>query len=152
MVGGGSNYYSVDIASGCTGSGSAALQVDISSEGRAFWTDDLTIEIFDQSALEAPEATQLPAEYALHPAHPNPFNPLATIRYELPVRTEVTLTIYDILGREVARLVDGMQPTGHHQAIWNGQDHAGQAVPSGIYIAQLMTPGYTKSIKMVLLK
>ena len=90
--------------------------------------------------------------FTLHPAYPNPFNPMTTIHYELPVQAELTLTIYDILGREVARLVDSMQPTGYHQALWNGQDHAGREVPTGIYIARVVTPAYTKSNKMVLLK
>ena len=99
-----------------------------------------------------PERTGLPAEFYLSQNYPNPFNPVTTIRYELPRGTGVTLVVFDLLGREVARLVDGMQPTGHHQAVWNGQDHTGQAVPSGIYIARLVTQDYTKSIKVVLLK
>ena len=55
--------------------------------------------------------------------------------------------MYDILGREVARLVDGNMEPGYHEVQWNGRGFA-----SGIYIARLVTPGYSKAIKMVLLK
>jgi hypothetical protein len=91
--------------------------------------------------------TMLPMEIALHPAFPNPFNPTTTIRCDLPLASEVSLIVYDLLGREVARLVDGYMEPGHHEVQWNGQQ-----LPSGIYIARLVTPGNSQSIKMVLLK
>jgi hypothetical protein len=93
--------------------------------------------------------------YRLHPAYPNPFNPSTTIRYDLPHAALITLTVYDLLGREVARLADGYMEQGYYEVQWNGQESA-----SGIYIARLAipptagqkAPGYSKSIKMVLLK
>jgi flagellar hook assembly protein FlgD len=60
--------------------------------------------------------------------------------------------IYDIIGREVMRLVDEIRPAGYHELRWNGRDDAGRQVASGIYFARLMTPEYTKSMKMLLLK
>jgi hypothetical protein len=89
----------------------------------------------------------IPAMYALHSAYPNPFNPMATIRYDLPITGEVSLIVYDILGREVVRLVDGYKEQGYHQVQWDGS-----GFPSGLYIARLNTPKYRKSIKLVLLK
>lgn len=62
------------------------------------------------------------------------------------------LVVYDVSGREVRRLVDGLQPPGDHQIIWDGSTEHGRHIPSGIYIARLVTPEYTRSIKMVLLK
>ncbi|MFC1619997.1 T9SS type A sorting domain-containing protein [Candidatus Neomarinimicrobiota bacterium] len=88
-----------------------------------------------------------PQVIELLPNYPNPFNPATTIRYELPHVGPVTLSIYDILGREVARLVDGYVESGYHEVDWNGRQAA-----SGIYIARLVTPEYTKCIKMLLLK
>jgi photosystem II stability/assembly factor-like uncharacterized protein len=88
-----------------------------------------------------------PGAYHLHPAYPNPFNPVTTIRYELPHASVVSLIVYDLLGREVARLLDGYMEPGYHEVQWDGRDFA-----SGIYITRLATPGYSKSIKMVLLK
>ncbi|MFC1620616.1 LamG-like jellyroll fold domain-containing protein, partial [Candidatus Neomarinimicrobiota bacterium] len=94
----------------------------------------------------------MPSEYALHAAYPNPFNPVSTIRYDLPQGSAVSLVVYDIMGREVARLVDGYMELGNQQVIWDSRDKNGREIPSGIYIARLVTPEYTKSIKMVLLK
>lgn len=94
----------------------------------------------------------IPDQFALHQNYPNPFNPTSTIQYDLPEATNVTLVIYDILGREVVRLVDQEMQPGYHQAIWDARNHAGQAMPTGIYIARLVTLEYTQSIKMVLLK
>jgi len=57
-------------------------------------------------------APGLPAEFALHPNYPNPFNPTTTLRYDLPERAEVTLTVYDIIGREVRNMVYGIEEPG----------------------------------------
>jgi hypothetical protein len=94
----------------------------------------------------------IPEVYALHPNYPNPFNPATTIRYDLPAAADVRLVVYDMLGREVVRLTQGRMEAGYHQLVWNGRTASGRDVPSGIYIARMITPAYTKSIKMVLLK
>jgi predicted GH43/DUF377 family glycosyl hydrolase len=93
-----------------------------------------------------------PSAFTLHQNYPNPFNPVCTIRYDLPQACEVSLMVYDILGREMARLVDGYMELGYHQVQWDGREASGREVPSGIYIARLVTPEYSKSIKMLLLK
>ena len=94
----------------------------------------------------------IPTEFALHPAYPNPFNPSTTIRFDLPEAAEVHLVVYDILGREVIQLVNERLEPGYRQVTWNGRTARGGDVPTGIYIARLVTPQYTRSIKMVLLK
>ena len=94
----------------------------------------------------------IPEVYALHPNYPNPFNPSTTIRYDMPEAGEVTLIVYDMLGREVVRLVQGRVEVGYQGVIWNGRTEYGREVPSGIYIARMITAGYTKSMKMLLLK
>jgi regulation of enolase protein 1 (concanavalin A-like superfamily) len=97
-------------------------------------------------------ASILPQKLHLHPAYPNPFNPATTLRYDLPHASEVSLIVYDLLGREVTRLMDGYRGPGYHQAQWDGHAKTGRSLPSGIYIARLVTLGYSKAIKMVLLK
>ncbi len=111
------------------------------------------------TALAVEESSDIPTSFALHPAYPNPFNPNTTIRFDLPEASVVVLVVHDLLGREVARLVDRYMTAGYHQVIWDGRTASGLEVPSGIYIARLLvpptagiTPQYTKSIKMVLLK
>lgn len=83
---------------------------------------------------------------------PNPFNPTTTIRFDLPMDSQVHLIIYDISGREVMRLVDEVRPAGYYELRWNGRDATGRQVPSGIYFTRLVTPEYSKSMKMLKLK
>ncbi|MFC1547901.1 FlgD immunoglobulin-like domain containing protein [Candidatus Neomarinimicrobiota bacterium] len=94
----------------------------------------------------------LPARFVLHGAFPNPFNPATVIKYELPTLQSVTLCIYDLNGGEVIRLVDSWQSPGQHSISWNGKDQLGRTLPSGIYVARLITPEAARSIKMLLLK
>lgn len=87
-------------------------------------------------------------DYELHQNFPNPFNPVTTIRFSIPVQTEVSLVIYNALGQEVERLIDrsSMAP-GQHAVQW-----APRALPSGIYFYRLTTVGFTQSRKMILMK
>ena len=94
----------------------------------------------------------IPDEFALRQNYPNPFNPTTTIGFDLSVATEVSLVVYDILGREVTRLVEGQMPAAYHRLTWNGLTSDGKPAPTGVYIARLVTPSHTESIKMVLLK
>ncbi|MEE8577915.1 MAG: T9SS type A sorting domain-containing protein, partial [candidate division Zixibacteria bacterium] len=79
--------------------------------------------------------------------YPNPFNPTTTIHFDLPTSSQVTLTIYNVLGREVARLVDSYYPAGEHQVEWNATDAS-----SGVYFYRIQTENFAQSKKMVLLK
>ena len=94
----------------------------------------------------------LPIKFILRQNYPNPFNPSTTLRFELPATTDISIVVYDLQGREVLRLADQRLEAGYHQLVWNGLDNAGRPVPSGVYIARLVTPRSSKSIKMVLLK
>ncbi|UCD37303.1 MAG: T9SS type A sorting domain-containing protein [Fidelibacterota bacterium] len=97
--------------------------------------------------------TPLPSGLALHANYPNPFNPATTIRFNLPFATEARLVVYDLLGREIATLVQGQRPAGLQQVSWNGRDASGREVPSGVYISRLTMPGgQARTIKMLLLK
>jgi len=89
----------------------------------------------------------VPAKFALQQNYPNPFNPVTTIRYNLAAEAHVRLTIYDILGREIAVPVNGRIESGSHVVIWD----AG-IVTSGVYICQLETQGLTYTRKMILLR
>lgn len=90
--------------------------------------------------------------FALLPNYPNPFNPETTIRYELPGRTAVTITVYDVLGREVRKLVDGSQSAGENVVVWDGLNSQGQAVSSGVYIYTIHADNFIKRRKMTLLR
>lgn len=95
----------------------------------------------------SPAPINLEDSYNLLHNYPNPFNPSTVIGYQVPAKSFVTLKVVDVLGRDVAVLVDGEQQAGSHQATW---DAAG--FPSGIYFAILRAPAYSSVRKLVLLK
>jgi hypothetical protein len=85
--------------------------------------------------------------FALHEAYPNPFNPRAELRFELPCAGRATLKVYDILGQEVATLVDGVFAPGSYQVSFDGQ-----RLPSGLYFARLISGPNTQVRKLMLVK
>jgi hypothetical protein len=89
----------------------------------------------------------VPASFALDQNFPNPFNPTTAISYQLSAVSEVRLAVYDLLGREVATLVKGIQQPGPHTAQWNA---AGAS--SGMYICRLTTKTGSRAIKMMLVR
>lgn len=89
----------------------------------------------------------IPLSFSLHQNHPNPFNPSTTIQYELPRSSFVNLAVYNILGQQIAQLVNEQQSFGRKQIVFQNN-----GIPSGIYIYRLQTSGHTESKKMLLLK
>ena len=84
-------------------------------------------------------------------ASPNPFNPSTTIAYEVPEQTHVTLTIYNLLGQEVVRLIDGVRAA--YEVVWRGVNARGAGVASGVYLYRIVSgSGYTDTKKMTLLQ
>ncbi len=90
-------------------------------------------------------------ELILSQNSPNPFNSSTTISYGLPLDSYVSLTIYDLYGREVKTLLDTEESSGFRSIIWNGTNSSGERVPTGIYIVRLQADGLAKSIKVQLL-
>jgi len=91
-------------------------------------------------------------DFTLHQNYPNPFNPSTTIVYELRGTAAVTVTVYDLLGREVVTLVSEQQPAGLQSVTWNGLDRSGQKAGSGVYVYQLRAGSATETRKMMLIK
>jgi hypothetical protein len=109
-----------------------------------------TVEWLLAGAAAEPWPGAGPREFALNPAYPNPFNPVTTIPYTLAQRGQVSLRIFDVLGRQTAVLVSGMQDGGDHLAHWNASGS-----PSGLYFCRLdVTSGkvYHATRKLMLLK
>jgi hypothetical protein len=99
-----------------------------------------------------PVTASIPATFDLRQNYPNPFNPSTAISYQLSGISQVTLKVYDMLGREVATLVDAIGTPGTHTAIWDGKNNRGETVASGIYLYQLQAGTSVMTRKMVLLK
>jgi len=95
---------------------------------------------------------QLPHILVLYPNYPNPFNPVTTLRYDLPETGLVTITIYDMLGRQVKTLMDQTQDAGYKSLIWDATNNYGKPVSAGIYLYQIQAGEYMQTKKMVLLK
>jgi len=91
-------------------------------------------------------------DFVLAQNYPNPFNPETTIRYAVPTSAQTRLNVYDMSGRLVRTLVNGVVPAGNHQVTWNATDNAGNVLPSGVYIYRLNSGELTASGKMVFVK
>ena len=99
-----------------------------------------------------PISSTIPSDYKLEQNYPNPFNPSTMINYDLPKAGIVKVEIYNIVGQRMKTLVNEMQTVGKWSVQWNGTDHAGMHVASGIYFYRLETPNAVLTQKMVLLK
>lgn len=89
----------------------------------------------------------------LEQSYPNPANPTTVIKFSLPVLTNISLGIYDILGREVCRLIDNeIYEKGWHNINWNGKNNAGNPVSSGTYIYRLKSGTEVLSGKIIMMK
>ncbi len=96
---------------------------------------------------------EIPETFELVQNFPNPFNPSTTIRFGLPQSSRVVLKIYNVLGQEVATLLDGVEKVaGNHNVVWDGKDQLGRAVSSGIYLYQMRAGNVVLTRKMTLLK
>ncbi|MFA7421964.1 MAG: T9SS type A sorting domain-containing protein, partial [Melioribacteraceae bacterium] len=89
---------------------------------------------------------EVPTDYSIS-NYPNPFNPTTTINYELPKDGMVTIKVYDIIGKEVATLVNEQKSAGYYKVDFNASK-----LTSGVYIATIQASGFSKSIKLLLTK
>ena len=94
----------------------------------------------------------VPGVSALYGNYPNPFNAGTAIRFQLGQMGPVSLDIYDIQGRLVRRLWQGILAGGEHQLAWDGRDERGHAVATGVYLSHLVTPGVVQARKMMLVR
>ena len=105
-----------------------------------------------QKLLALDDEPLLPEEFTVSPAYPNPFNPTTTIRFEVPIPSQVNLKIYNLMGQEVTTLTRDWFSVGSHSVTWNGKDLQGVPVSAGVYIYRLQAQGFQETRKMVLLK
>lgn len=94
----------------------------------------------------------VPIVYDLSQNYPNPFNPSTKIDVEIPQHGTVRLAVYNILGQEVATLMDGTYERGKYEVTWNGRDDFGLYVPAGVYLYKLEAGSYSKTMKMMMIK
>jgi len=86
-------------------------------------------------------------DFSLEQNYPNPFNPVTTIQYSIPQRSNVTLKVYDLLGNEIATLVDEYKPAGKYEVEWDASN-----LSTGVYLYKLTAGEFSSVKKLVLLK
>jgi len=157
------NWVEVDVTPAITGNGVYSFGVKNNSSDAAYYgsketsnrpqlmvrgtfnTQAIVAEFEDEALVAVPE------KFSLHQNYPNPFNPETRISYDLPESADVSLRVYNILGHEIALLVDEEQAAGFYSKMWNGRDKNGEPVGSGIYFYHLQAGSNSTSRKMLLL-
>ena len=89
----------------------------------------------------------IPDTYILESAYPNPFNPTTALSFALPMQSDVTISIYNLQGREIASLVNGNMEAGYHTAVWNAD-----AYSSGVYFVKMIAGEFVNTQKLMLVK
>ena len=103
--------------------------------------------------LTVNDISVIPLEFQLHQNFPNPFNPNTTIFYDVSKESNVKVTVFDLLGREIVTLINQIEPPGSRSINWDGRDYTGNLVNAGIYIYQIEAGDtFIQTKKMVLLK
>ena len=139
------SFYSVHLNENIPVESDITFNLAIASGDYYFWSDSFTVYVYPLGI--AGEEGVLPDKFALHQNYPNPFNPLTTIQYDLPERSDVQITIYDLLGKEVTTLLSETQDAGYKSVQWEATN-----VASGMYFYQIRAGDYVQTQKMILLK
>jgi hypothetical protein len=132
------NYSFTDSPSGGTTFSYRLKQIDVGGSYKYY--DPITVNL---AASNEPQLLQ---------NSPNPFNPSTTIKFYIPNTSDVSIKIYDILGREVNTLINQQTTAGYHIVYWNGKNRRGENVSSGIYLYRLTAGSFSETKKMNLLK
>ena len=109
--------------------------------------DDSMFISNEVTEVEGRYSSGIPSRFTLYQNYPNPFNPTTTIKYNLPKQSFVTLKVYNILGEEVAVLVNGVKQAGSYSVVFNAS-----SLSSGVYIYTLATDEFVSSKKMLVIK
>ena len=97
--------------------------------------------------VEDEETLEIPSAFSLSQNYPNPFNPSTKIRYSIPQSSNVVIKVFDVLGNEIATLVNEEKPVGIYEITWYAE-----SLPSGIYFYRIQTGSFVETKKMVLMK
>ena len=122
------------------------------AEGGVNWIIDDVMLHQNPDLVWINDTVQKPLRFQLQQNYPNPFNPTTTISYDIPEQSEVSLVIYDIVGRKVQALVLMSQSPGSYQVSWDGAGRDGQQTAAGLYFARLQAGQYSSVVKMVYLR
>ena len=114
--------------------------------------ENLAIMSINTGVVMSADNDVLPAVFRLHQNYPNPFNPETMIQFDVPHRVDLTLSVYDLLGRRVKTLVKDNLDIGSYSIKWNGSSDAGEMLPSGMYFYELHSSKFHSVKKLILVK
>ncbi len=139
-----------------TDAGLNVVDMPALSEAGPFWVTSRgnyqRTGYFPNNIVSSYSQSILPETLTLKQNFPNPFNPTTTIEFGIPGSSMTNLTIFDLLGNEVTRLIDKNLSAGNYSLVWQGVDHSGNQVAAGVYFARIKSGGEEQLIKMMLLK
>ena len=115
--------------------------IDLDVQNIPAWQD---LRLF---SISLSELISLPESFSLDRAYPNPFNPTTTLSFAIPVDSEVSLSVYNLQGREVSTLIDANMDAGYHSIVWDANSYA-----SGVYFVKMMAGEYISTQKLMLIK
>jgi hypothetical protein len=141
-----SSLIGISLSRWCTGTRDLPLELVFSSNAIEYWRDTVTIRVADPTGF-AQEQNEIPTTYDLDQNYPNPFNPSTTIRFVLPTRSHVALTVFNTLGQDVAQLVNGDLEAGFHEVTFDGS-----GLSSGVYFYRLRAGDFLTTKRMLVLK
>jgi hypothetical protein len=143
IYGGSSNYQGDHVALLASGNKLYALWMDDFSGIYQVWLKTLDLNVIGINEI----ANTTPKDFILNQNYPNPFNPSTTISYSIPSAQQVSISVYDLLGREAASLVNEYKPAGTYEVSFNAKD-----LTSGIYFYKIKAGSFTSTRKMLLIK
>ena len=111
-----------------------------------YWEGGGTVDVIDENKDLIIE------EFILYDNYPNPFNPITTLRYDLPEESNVNITIYDMIGRQVKNLINGLQMPGYKIIQWDATNDKNHPVSAGLYLYRIQAGEYMQTRKMILIK
>ncbi len=157
----GTTYWVNDLYNGTStqtlGSDLSSFDVSLSSYGSAVYTISILEEMVNLPPIPPivsvdDQVAVIPSDFHLFQNFPNPFNPSTTIRYSIVEPGNVSIKIYDILGREIKTFVNEVKSTGTYSFTWFGDNNIGNRVSSGIYLYRMESGSFIETKKMILLK
>ena len=117
------------------------------------WSDySNTIAVLYNASMEVADAGGIPLQYKIYQNYPNPFNPITEIRYDLPDKEYVSISVYNAMGKHIKSLVNMKQDAGFNSVYWDATNHLGQPVSAGMYIYSIQAGEFRQTRKMIFLK
>jgi len=118
---------------------------------------DITLDFWMEMSYSGPlaiagEIGLQPGQFKLHQAYPNPFNPTTTLKYEMGSAGPVSIDVFDVNGRKIRSLYNGIQIPGQHEIRWDAKDDHGRSMSSGVYLFKVNVNGKQQTAKSLLLK